>query len=108
MSESSFLLSCKLPFSNGGFFGGVFMGADNVENCIKLLTDMAEKLLASGEERYPKRSDFTDEQVVAIKAFLGPWPRALEKAGLKPVSDSYLQKAEKRRQKHKKGTVGRP
>ena len=25
---------------------------------------------------------------MAVKAFLGPWPRALEQAGLKPVSHS--------------------
>ncbi len=37
-----------------------------------------------GMTRLPKRSDFDDEQIVAIKAFLGPWPRALETAGLKP------------------------
>lgn len=36
-----------------------------------------------GMTRLPKRSDFDDEQTVAIKAFLGPWPRALEAAGLK-------------------------
>lgn len=37
-----------------------------------------------GRTRLPKRSDFDDAQIVAIKAFLGPWPRALEAAGLKP------------------------
>lgn len=37
-----------------------------------------------GGTRLPKRNDFDDTQIVAIKAFLGPWPRALEKAGLKP------------------------
>lgn len=40
-----------------------------------------------GLERYPRRSDFTDREVVAIKAFLGPWPRALEAAGIKPPRD---------------------
>ena len=35
-------------------------------------------------ERYPQRSDFSEDEVVAIKAFLGPWPRALEAAGVKP------------------------
>lgn len=37
-----------------------------------------------GGTRLPKRNDFDGTQIVAIKAFLGPWPRALEKAGLKP------------------------
>ena len=35
----------------------------------------------------PKKSDFTQEEVMAIKAFLGPWPRALEAAGLKEPRD---------------------
>lgn len=52
--------------------------------CTKLLRAKHSELAASGEERLPQRSDFTAEEVVAIKAFLGPWPRALEAAGLKP------------------------
>jgi len=52
--------------------------------CIELLRAKHSELSASGEERLPQRSDFSNEQVVAIKAFLGPWPRALEAAGLKP------------------------
>jgi len=37
--------------------------------------------------RYPKRGDFTDGEVCAIKAHLGPWPRALEIADIKPLRD---------------------
>lgn len=33
--------------------------------------------------RMPKKDDFDDVTKSRIKAFLGPWPRALEKAGLK-------------------------
>lgn len=33
--------------------------------------------------RLPKKEDFDDKTRSQIKAFLGPWPRALEKAGLK-------------------------
>ena len=62
------------------------MSEFNTENCIRLLTDRMKALETQGESRYPKRSDFTDEEVCAIKAFLGPWPRALEKAGIKPVT----------------------
>jgi len=51
----------------------------------------AEQLQKSGEIRYPKRSDFTEEQVASIKAFLGPWPRALEKAGLKTKKADFEQ-----------------
>ena len=54
------------------------------EDCIALLRARNEELLASGEDRYPRRSDFSEHEVVAIKAFLGPWPRALEAAGIKP------------------------
>lgn len=51
--------------------------------CISLLTKKQNELTEEGIVRFPKRSDFTQEQVMAIKAHLGPWPRALEKAGLK-------------------------
>ena len=52
--------------------------------CIALLREKQALLAAQGCERYPRRSDFDLNQVVAIKAFLGPWPRALEEAGIKP------------------------
>lgn len=56
--------------------------------CISLLQEKYRQLQAQGENRYPKRSDFTQREVVAIKAFLGPWPRALEAAGVKPPKQS--------------------
>ncbi|MCQ2448660.1 MAG: hypothetical protein MJ132_00525 [Clostridia bacterium] len=34
----------------------------------------------------PKKTDFDEATRSRIKAFLGPWPRALEKAGLKEKS----------------------
>ena len=33
--------------------------------------------------RLPKKDEFDETQRARIKAFLGPWPRALEAAGLK-------------------------
>ena len=33
--------------------------------------------------RLPKKADFDEVMRARIKAFLGPWPRALEAAGLK-------------------------
>lgn len=36
--------------------------------------------------RLPKKEDFDEETRSRIKAFLGPWPRALEAAGLKELS----------------------
>ena len=66
--------------------------------CLALLREMQERLTARGEERYPRRSDFLDYEVVAIKAFLGPWPRALEAAGLKPPrADNRLEKNREKR-----------
>ena len=53
----------------------------------------AEELLrqkAAELGRLPKKDDFEEPTRSRIKAFLGPWPRALEAAGLKeakPVSE---------------------
>lgn len=58
------------------------------QSALSLLQDMHHLLLARGESRYPQRSDFSPQEIVAIKAFLGPWPRALEAAGLKPPRDA--------------------
>ena len=63
------------------------------EDCVQLLISKRQELLEQGIDRLPQRSDFENEEVVAIKAFLGPWPRALEKAGLKePPSVDRLEK----------------
>ena len=59
------------------------MGQYQKEDCLTLLQAKAKALAKEGICRFPKRSDFSEEEVVAIKAFLGPWPRALEAAGLK-------------------------
>ena len=59
----------------------------NKEDCLVLLNEKYRELQSQSIERYPKRSDFSDREVVAIKAFLGPWPRALEAAGIKPPRD---------------------
>lgn len=44
-----------------------------------------EQLQRAAEEfgRIPKKDDFDAVTLSRIKAFLGPWPRALEAAGLK-------------------------
>ncbi len=54
------------------------------EECIALLIEKSRELEGRGECRYPKRSDFSDAEAMTVKAHLGPWPRALEAAGLKP------------------------
>ncbi len=46
----------------------------------------AEELLRKKYEelgRLPTKADFENADCSRIKAFLGPWPRALEAAGLK-------------------------
>ena len=46
----------------------------------------AEELLRQKEKelgRTPRKDDFDEPTRSRIKAFLGPWPRALEAAGLK-------------------------
>lgn len=68
------------------------------ESVLVLLWAKYHALCASGENRYPRRSDFSDPEVCAIKAFLGPWPRALEAAGIKPPrnDDRLARNREKR------------
>ena len=73
------------------------------EQCIVLLRVKSEELTRLGDPRFPKRSDFSDEEVVAIKAYLGPWPRALEAAGLKEArSTDRLEKNREKRVRAKR------
>lgn len=66
------------------------------ESCVLLMKEKQAKIT----DRYVRRSDFTDEEVVAIKSFLGPWPRALEAAGLKP--ERSFSRIEKNREKRER------
>jgi len=50
----------------------------------------AEEILRRKKEelgRLPLKKDFDEVTLSRIKAFLGPWPRALESAGLKPPKE---------------------
>ncbi len=47
--------------------------------------------------RLPQKDDFDEVTRARIKAFLGPWPRALEKSGLKPC----VQNKSKRKRRKK-------
>ena len=47
--------------------------------------------------RIPKKDDFDEATRSRIKAFLGPWPRALEAAGLKEAK--ILPEKSKKRKK---------
>lgn len=62
-----------------------------------MLCEKQKELENAGETRYPARKDFTNGEVNAIKAFLGPWPRALEAAGIKEKDPERLEKKKQRR-----------
>ncbi len=58
----------------------------------------AEELLRQKSKqlgRLPKKDDFDEATRSRIKAFLGPWPRALEAAGLKAAKDNTTDKGAK-------------
>ena len=60
---------------------------------------LAEELLRQKAKelgRLPRKDDFDEPTRSRIKAFLGPWPRALEAAGLKEPR-TLLEKSKKRK-----------
>ena len=66
-----------------------------MENAAELLRDKAALL-----GRLPKKTDLSPEEVARIKSALGPWPRALEAAGLKEKkAQSTLDKNREKRKK---------
>ncbi len=65
------------------------------EYYIQLLQDVAEK-----EDRLPIKADFSYDDVNRIKGFWGPWPWALEAAGLKESKKE--ERKEKNRLKHQR------
>jgi hypothetical protein len=78
----------------------------NQEDCIIILKSKYDELLLKGHTRYPQRSDFSDTEVVAIKSHLGPWPRALEAAGIKaPRDDDRAEKNKEKRIRAKRAKI---
>lgn len=68
------------------------------QEALILLKNRSEEL-----QRLPKRSDFSGGEVCFIKQMLGPWPRALEAAGLKePPLISPREKSRLKREKRRK------
>jgi hypothetical protein len=53
-------------------------GDGKVQSAVKILAAKAEEL-----GRMPKKSDLSERELCFVKGVLGPFPRALEKAGLK-------------------------
>ncbi|MBR6872120.1 MAG: hypothetical protein IKN17_01295 [Ruminococcus sp.] len=64
---------------------------------------LVEKQAALG--RLPKRSDFAPDEVCFIKQKLGPFPRALEQAGLKEAAG--VPAAVRSRQKRRRAALRR-
>lgn len=52
--------------------------------------------------RLPLKSDFDVVTLSRIKAFLGPWPRALEKAELKEKKEAEKSKTSHKRKSRKR------
>ena len=67
---------------------------------VGLLCEKAEEL-----GRLPKKDDFDEITRSRLKAFLGPWPRALEAAGLKEAKD--MPKKTKKRKKQQRISINK-
>lgn len=70
--------------------------------CIALLQETAKAL-----GRLPQKSDFSPEAIGQIKNLLGPWPRALEAAGLKAQKDRQELKTQRRIRAKRRRTQGK-
>lgn len=96
--------------------GRFLFGGEGVESkkytkddCLSMLRDKYSELQAAGLARYPQRSDFEESEIMAVKAFLGPWPRALEAAQIKPprADDRKRKNREKRIRAKRAGIAAR-
>ena len=76
-----------------------------MDDCIALLVKKQDELNKIGENRLPKRSDFSDREVMAVKSFFGPFPRALEAAGIKEKRPDAEQKRREKRLRAKKNRL---
>ncbi|MBQ3170084.1 MAG: hypothetical protein IJB99_10035 [Clostridia bacterium] len=63
-----------------------------IEWAIKMLQEKAIEI-----QRLPLKTDFEEADRARIKAFLGPWPRALEKAGLKEAKITENEQQKRKR-----------
>ena len=86
-----------------GYFGG--KGGLNVTSEEK--KSLVEELLRQKHRelgRLPRKDDFDEPTRARIKAFLGPWPRALESAGVKAprAASDKNKKLDKTANEHKK------
>lgn len=70
------------------------------EDCIFLIKNKYEEL-----RRLPKKSDFDVETVSIIKSYFGPWPHALEKAGVKEPNMERIEKKREKRRRSKENQI---
>jgi len=70
------------------------------EECLLRLMN---KYSETGE--YPKKSDFSQEEVALIKGYFGPWPHALEEAGVIPSKKE--ERLKKSKEKHIQAKINR-
>lgn len=74
-------------------------------DCLDLIREKAAELEKSREHRLPKRSDFSDLEVMMIKSYFGPFPRALEAAGVKQKRQGVEQKRLEKRIRAKRNKL---
>ena len=70
------------------------------DDCLTLLK---KKYDETGE--YPKKGDFSQEEVALIKGYFGPWPHALEEAGIIPSKRE--ERLKKSKEKHIQTKINR-
>ena len=74
-------------------------------DCLDLIREKAAELENKGEHRLLKRSDFSDLEVMMIKSYFGPFPRALEAAGVKQKRQGVEQKRLEKRIRAKRNKL---
>lgn len=67
------------------------------ERCLELIRQKHARLCLEENPRLPKKSDFSDNEIMMIKSFFGPFPRALEAAGVKAPRNGIEQKRRQKR-----------
>ena len=95
---------CALPKLCGRvfFIGGGFLNSqEKREHAVRLLCAKRDAL-----GRIPKKEDFPEAERSRIKAFLGPWPRALEAAGLKKPKTSIRRRTAAHKRKSRERQEG--
>ena len=79
------IIVCTLPEYNRGSF---LLGGDKMTSEEKRQWAIRQLQLKYEElDRLPKKTDYDGATCSRIKAFLGPWHRALESAGLRAVTE---------------------